>query len=165
MMPNESPATSNPSLPMAAFDLEAQLQEAAAASEASFRDLLALTVSRLVPDPQAAEEALRTGAFVVDDTLVVMRLNPQTDYIEFFGDIGLPADHQHEQAYRALLEMNLCRAHPGVTFGVHPESGRLVASQAMHALVIADEEVCIGVANRLARLARELREGREVPLA
>lgn len=145
-------------------DLQARLLEAAAACEARFQDLLKGTVDRLVTDPVAAQEALRTGALPVGDTLVVMRLNPQTDQVEFFADIGLPPDHQVLEAYRVVLEMNLCRTHHGVTFGVHPESGRLVATQAAHALVIADEDVSIGIVTRLARLSQDLREAREVPV-
>ncbi len=146
-------------------DLQARLAKAAAACESRFQDLLRGTVGRLVVDPVAAEDALLTGALPVGDTLVVMRLNPQTDQVEFFADIGLPPDHQVQEAYRAVLEMNLCRTHHGVTFGVHPESGRLVATQAAHALVIADEDVSIGIVTRLARLSQDLREGREVPIA
>lgn len=151
--------------PSPTIDLQARLDEATAAVQAHYRDLLARTVARLVPDHAAAEEALRSGAMAVDGVLVAMRLSPDTDQMEFFADVGLPADHRQEAAYRAVLEMNLCRTHPGVTFGIHPQSGRLVATQAMHALAILDEEVCVGVAGRLARLSNQLRESEALPLA
>ncbi len=133
--------------------LHAQQAALDAAVADHFRTLLERMVARLIDDPAEVDEALRTGGLPVDGRLVVMRLTEQTDEIEWFVDLGEPASHSLEASYRALLEINLCRTYPGTVFGVHPESGRLVATQAVHAYMVADEEVCLMLIKRLVAIA------------
>ncbi len=129
-----------------------------------YRDLLEKTVNRLVK-PGDIADALESGAILIRDRLVVMRLNARDDQIEVFADIGLPEPAYLVSTYRTLLEMNLCRTYPGITLGVHPESGRLVASITIHALMVVDEEVCMAILTNLASFVDEFRESRVIPLA
>ena len=96
---------------------------------------------------------------------VVLRLNPHTDCLEMFCDVGLPEVHAREAAYRAALEINLCRSYPGITLGVHPESGRMVATVAIHSLLVADDEVCLNTLDLLTRHVDQLRMSRAIPLS
>jgi hypothetical protein len=56
--------------------------------------------------------------------------------------------------------MNLCRTYPGVTFGLHPESGRLVATSAMHMMLFTDDDACLNTLQMLAALVRQLKSQR-----
>lgn len=134
--------------------------EATDASGARFRALLPRVVARAVGDEALAQEALRIGGFLLDESTVVMRLNPETDFLEFFCDIGMPLPdlEAREQTLRAAMEMNLCRSHPDVTFGLHPESGRLVATMAMPMSLMTDDEGCLAALMRLTQVARLRRE-------
>lgn len=131
----------------------------------SFNAMLPRVVERVVGPGQACDDAIANGGFVLNDCTVVMRLNAETDSVEFFCDVGLPVSHSLEQTYRAALELNLCRTHDGITFGIHPESGRLVATTAMHALLIADDEVCVNTLHMLTRVVSQLRDERAFDLA
>lgn len=125
-----------------------------------FNVLLPRVVAQVVGEGEAAQEALETGGFLLNESTVVMRLNPENDYLEFFCDIGLPDPHHLEANFRTALELNLCRTYPGVTFGVHPESGRLVATTATHMLLVADDEVCLQALDLLTGLVQQLRTNR-----
>lgn len=137
--------------------LPASPEDSGADSVDRFNTLLPRVVAQVVGEGEAAQEALQTGGFVLNESTVVMRLNPDNDYLEFFCDIGLPDPHHLEANFRTALELNLCRTYPGVTFGVHPESGRLVATTATHMLLVVDDEVCLQTLDLLSGLARELR--------
>ncbi|MFY8103891.1 MAG: type III secretion system chaperone [Ramlibacter sp.] len=146
---------------------ELTLTDALASAEAitaeaaeRFSRLMPQVVRRMLGEGEQAQQALQTGGFVLDDAVIVMRLNPDTSMLEFFCDIGQPQAHTHEANFRTALQMNLCRTHPGVTFGLHPESGRLVATSAMHMMLFADDEVCFNALQMLAGLARQLRADR-----
>jgi len=132
----------------------------AAESAARFSDMLPRVVQRVLGDGPDAQQALETGGFVLDDSVIVMRLNPDTDTLEFFCDIGMPPPHSIEANFRTALEMNLCRTYAGVTFGVHPESGRLVATSAMHMMLFSDDEMCLNALQMLAGLVKQLRANR-----
>lgn len=123
-----------------------------------FDALQSRVVARVVGAGEPAQQALRTGGFLLGEDTVVMRLNPDTDFIEFFCDIGQPLPEGREATLRAAMEMNLCRTHPGVTFGLHPESGRLVATTAMHMLLVPDDEACLQALQLLTGVARQRRE-------
>lgn len=125
-----------------------------------FNVLLPRVVAQVVGEGDAAQEALETGGFFLNESTVVMRLNPDNDYLEFFCDIGLPDPHHLEASFRTALELNLCRTYPGVTFGLHPESGRLVATTATHMLLVADDEVCLQALDLLTGLVQQLRASR-----
>ncbi len=140
--------------------LAAPLDDLAQGSADRFNVLLPRVVAQVVGEGEAAQEALETGGFVLNESTVVMRLNPDNDYLEFFCDIGLPDPHHLEPNFRTALELNLCRTYPGVTFGVHPESGRLVATTATHMLLVADDEVCLQALDLLTGLVGELRANR-----
>ena len=125
-----------------------------------FNALLPRVVAQVVGEGEAAQEALETGGFLLNESTVVMRLNPENDYLEFFCDIGLPDPHQLAANYRTALELNLCRTYPDVTFGVHPQSGRLVATTATHMLLVVDDEVCLQALDLLTGLVQQLRANR-----
>lgn len=134
--------------------------DAVAESVDRFNAMLPRVVAQVVEGDAAAQEALETGGFVLNESTVVMRLNADNDYLEFFCDIGLPDPHHLEANFRTALELNLCRTYPDVTFGVHPESGRLVATIATHMLLVADDEVCLHALDLLTGLATQLRSNR-----
>jgi hypothetical protein len=136
-------------------------QALAAESRSRFQDMLPRIVERVV-GPAQAREALDHGGFLLNESTVVLRHNPDTHAVEFFCDVGLPPAHAREAAFRVALEMNLCRTHPGITFGVHPESGRMVATTAIHSMLIADDEVCVHTLQMLTRVVRELRDSRVI---
>lgn len=141
-------------------DALASAEAIAAEAAERFSRLMPQVVRRMLGEGEQAQQALQTGGFVLDDAVIVMRLNPDTSMLEFFCDIGQPQAHTHEANFRTALQMNLCRTHPGVTFGLHPESGRLVATSAMHMMLFADDEVCFNALQMLAGLARQLRADR-----
>ena len=93
-----------------------------------------------------------------------MRLNPDNDYLEFFCDIGLPDPHHLEPNFRTALELNLCRTYPGVSFGVHPESGRLVATTALDSAQVDHDEVCLATLELLTGQVGRLRRSGAVLL-
>lgn len=130
-----------------------------AASAQRFAELMPRLVRRALADADAAEidQAIADGGFILNDCTVVMRHNAESDQIEFFCDVGLPEDHSLQAAYRAALEINLCRTYPGITLGVHPESGRMVATTAIHSLLVADDEVCLNALELLTRQVGQLR--------
>jgi len=138
---------------------DARISAQAVAVEAAkrFNTLLPRVVRRMLGEGEGAQQALQTGGFVLDDAVIVMRLNADTSMLELFCDIGQPQAQSMEANFRAALQMNLCRTHPGVTFGLHPESGRLVATSAMHMMLFADDEVCLNALQMLAALVRQLR--------
>ncbi len=156
--PETRPAESATGLPeLTLTDALASAQEIAAEAAERFNRLMPRVVRRVLGEGEQAQQALQTGGFVLDDAVIVMRLNPDTSMLEFFCDIGQPQAHTHEANFRTALQMNLCRTHPGVTFGLHPESGRLVATSAMHMMLFADDEVCFNALQMLAGLVRQLR--------
>lgn len=140
-------------------------QTVASTCAESFSAMLPRVVERMVGPGQPRDDALANGGFVLNDCTLVLRLNAHTDSVEFFCDVGLPLPHSLEQTYRTALELNLCRTHEGVTFGIHPESGRLVATTAIHALLIGDDEVCVNTLQMLAQLVSRLRDERTFDLA
>lgn len=126
-----------------------------------FEAMLPRVVERIVGPGDAAQEALANGGFVLNECTVVMRLNPDTDSVEFFCDVGLPHPHSELAVYRTALEFNLCRTYPGINFGIHPESGRLVATAATHALLVADDDVCVNTLQMLTGVVAQLRLARQ----
>ncbi len=151
--PPSAPMLSEPPITDA---LQAAQAMAAEAAE-RFNTLLPRVVRRMLGESEEARQALESGGLVLDDAVIVMRLNPDTSMLEFFCDIGQPQAHSVEANYRTALQMNLCRTHPGVIFGLHPESGRLVATSAMHMMLFADDEVCLNALQMLAGLVRRLK--------
>ena len=134
------------------------------ASAGLFNQMLPRIVGGGVGTGQEGEEALAGGGFVLNECTVVLRLNAETDTVEFFCDVGLPLYHAQEAVYRKAMEMNLCRTYPGIVFGIHPESGRLVATTGTHALLMADDEVCLNTLQMLTRVVAQLRLSRTFEL-
>lgn len=124
----------------------------------AFTDTLRRIVASTVGEGPAAQQALADGGLVINDRTVVVRLNPETDFAEFFCDIGQPHIHRLEAVYRTALEANLCRQFPGVTLGIHPDSGRLVATLALNGLMMDNEEFCMMTLDMLTRCAWQIRE-------
>ncbi len=141
-------------------DVLQSAQAVAAEAARRFSALLPRVVRRMLGEGEAAQEALQSGGFVLDDAVIVMRLNPDTSSLELFCDIGQPQPQSAEANFRTALQLNLCRTYPGVTFGLHPESGRLVATSAMHMMLFADDDVCLNALQMLAGLVRQLKADR-----
>ncbi len=140
---------------------------AAQDSAQRFAELMPRLVRRALAAANEADidQAIADGGFVLNNCTVVMRHNADSDQIEFFADVGLPEPHALETAYRAALEINLCRTYPGITLGVHPDSGRMVATTAIHSLLVADDEVCLNTLDLLTRHVDQLRMSRAIPLS
>lgn len=163
MEPQTPPPLDVPADPQALFDhLAAESRAFRRSAAERFQEILPRVVARFVGEGPALAQALQDGGFEVEDVTVVMRLNPQSDAIEFFADIGLPQPHSLESVYRTALEMNLCRTYPGIILGIHPESGRLVATSSMHCLLVTDDDVCVNAIEMLTLQVRNLRESREL---
>jgi hypothetical protein len=142
--------------------------QAVAASDFAvrFASLMPRLVQRALAHaaPEAIDQALADGGFVLNDCTVVMRHNPDDDTVEFFCDVGLPEPSALEATYRAALEINLCRTYPGITLGIHPESGRLVATTALASAEVDDDEVCLRTLESLTRQVGRLRGSGTVTL-
>lgn len=165
MEPHTHASQDEPSNPQALFEHLAEESRAFRRSAVErFQDILPRVIARFVGDGPALAQALQDGGFDVEDVTVVMRLNPSTDSIEFFADIGLPQPYSLESVYRTALEMNLCRTYPGIILGIHPESGRLVATTSMHCLLVTDDDACINAIEMLTLQVRNIRESRELPV-
>ncbi len=139
-------------------DLAGAALEASTQIANSFSETLRRIVQRVVGDGPEADQALADGSFVLNNTTVVVRLNSETHFVEFFCDVGEPDTYALEATYRTALEVNLCRTFPGVTLGVHPQSGRLVATLAMNGLMAQDEDFCMTLLETLANRATQIRE-------
>lgn len=126
--------------------------------KASFAESLRRIIARTVGHGLAAEQALEDCGFLMNERMVVVRLNPDTDFVELFCDIGQPDLYDLEGVYRAALEANLCRTFPGLTLGVHPESGRLVGTLTLDGLMFDNEEFCMTILESLTRGAWLVRE-------
>ena len=142
--------------------LQSYLAESPQRFESLLRELAARLQDRAAPGETAARD---DGAFSVDGCTVVLRRNPDNDYIEIFCDVGQPKPHDEHAAYRAALELNLCRTYPGLTLGVHPQSGRIVATLAVHSLLMRDVDTCLQVLDLLTVQVQRLRESRALALA
>lgn len=127
------------------------------ASRQRFEEILAQVSQRITGTVEGAQEALASGCFFVDGSTVVIRYNEDLTQIEIFCDVGLPEPYAENSVYRAALEYNLCRAYPGVSFGVHPDSGRLVATTALLLSMVPDDEMCLNTVQMLTGFAQEVR--------
>ncbi len=145
-------------------DMQAQAHEYREQSQARYEAALRGLVRQLLGDGEQADQAIADGALVLNDCTVVMRRNASNDFIEFFCDIGLPPSHDREAAYRVALEMNLCRTYPGITLGVHPDSGRLVATISVHGLMLPDEDAYLQALEMLTLQVLEMRDSQTLPL-
>lgn len=125
----------------------------------TFDAMLRNVMRRHVGGGAAADAAVASGSFTYQGDTAVIRLNPLTDCVEIFVDMGLPGDSvDHVDIYGRLLEMNLNCAHYGVLFGRNERSRRLVASHTMH-IALADEEgeLCDGCLQMVAQAVRSVR--------
>jgi len=139
----------------------ALIAECAERYERVLRDL----VLRLFGDDKAlAESALETGSFSLDELTIVMRFDAERDMVEFFCDVGLPDSHRREQSFFNILEYNLCRTYPGIVFGVHPQSERIVATASTHVLLLPDADACLVLLNMMTDCVKDLIEKRVVML-
>ncbi len=166
-MPLPQPsATEEGADPAARLDqLMADASNFSQAARERFTEILPRVIARFLGDGPAVEEALREGGFEVNEVTVVVRLNPQTDSIEFFADVGLPEPHALESACRAALEINLCRTYPGLVLGLHPQSGRLVATTSMHCLLVNDDDACVNTVEMLTLQVHRMRDSRQLGVA
>ncbi len=149
--PTESPSLDDMTQALMSFSNEMDRQ-----ARPRFEDLLQRIARQLLSDDEAVHAAIDSGGFRVGDTTLVVRFNDETHQIELFADIGLPQAHAQGQAHRLALEHNLCRTYPGVTLGVHPESGRLVATTSLHLLMVTDETPCLHAMEVLAQAVADL---------
>lgn len=152
---------SAPANPLAQDDLPQALitfsEEMDRQSRPRFEELLRRVARELLANEDAAQEAIASGGFRVGDTTLVVRFNDDNHQIELFADIGLPEPHAQAQTHRLALERNLCRTYPSVMLGVHPDSGRLVATTSVHLLLLTDDSMCLHAMETLAHAAAELR--------
>jgi len=124
-----------------------------------FDAMLNNVVRRQLGEGQAAQSALASGSFVLNDLTVVLRLNEDTDAIELYADMGLP-DPSADQAeiFGTLLQMNLHNTHPGIVFGRNEASKRLVAFLKGHIFMMDDEgDFCLACLNKLTETVHRIR--------
>lgn len=165
----ERPPESWPGMPLLGRAPPAAQPEAAQAFEESFAQFRTQCAERFeaivramaehlfgAGDTLAADSLKATGAASIDGRTLVLRLNAESDMIEMFCDLGLPDPHQRENCLATVLHANLCRSQDGVTWGLHPESGRLVATLAVHVFHV-DAEMCLMLMQQLAMAVAEIR--------
>ncbi len=119
---------------------------------------LEAALTRLLGDPEAVDRALAEGSCQTGGCTLAWRVDDRTLMLELFADIGLPEPAREHEAYRQMLEINLCRTHPGLYVGLHPESRRLVATTLQPAILLVEESFCLAALENLAAQARQLRE-------
>ncbi len=127
-------------------------------SRQRFNEIFPRLALRLMGTEARADAALKSGGFLIDESTVVIRYDETRVEIQFFCDIGLPETYEETVIYRSALEYNLCRTYPGITLGVHPDSGRLVATTALSFLLVADDEVCFNTVEILVHCAKQVRQ-------
>lgn len=145
-------------------ELQSLMDDQDAHANADFDALYRRLLERLLGDPLAVSQALDAGGFVLNECTVVVRLHVDTDTLECFCDVGEPLPHSREAIYRSALEINLCRTHRGLFLGVHPESGRIVATMALPRLLVADEDALLSQLEMLTLRVGHLRESRVLAL-
>ena len=150
--PSDPPGQENLPQALVAFSEEMDRQ-----ARPRFEDLLQRIARQLLSDEDAVQEAIDSGAFLVGESTLVVRFNDDNHQIELFADIGLPVPHAEALAHRLALEHNLCRTYLGITLGVHPESGRLVATTSVHLLLLTDDAMCLHAMEALAQAVADLR--------
>lgn len=138
--------------------LEADSQALAEQVATDWRASLQQALRALLGSDEAADQALAAGVCLLEGGTLAWRLDLATLVVELFCDIGLPAPADTQEAWRLALEANLCRRYPGVSMGLHPESGRLVATACPPAVLMLDEAQCQEALQTLAGHARALRE-------
>ena len=138
-------------------DLSQALERMAEQVIGDFEATLREALTRLLASPESADKAMADSACVLEGGTLAWRVDPTTLMAELFCDIGLPEPAHTQEAYRLSLEANLNRACPGVYVGVHAGSGRLVATSAVSAVLMAEETFCTTALANLATHARDLR--------
>lgn len=122
-------------------DIAAQWSALGEDSRRQFERVFEAMVEQLFGVGQAAREAIEAGSFAYEGATAVVRLDPHSYMVEFFYDAGQPHPHFESEDFRKLLQFNLCRAYPGIIFGVHPESGRMVATSSMPIFALTDAQI------------------------
>ncbi len=139
-------------------DLTSAGQDLADQVSTQLRTSLEAALARLLVDPEAVDRALAEGSCQTGGCTLAWRVDDRTLMLELFADIGLPEPAREHEAYRQMLEINLCRTHPGLYVGLHPESRRLVATTLQPAVLLVEESFCLAALENLAAQARQLRE-------
>ena len=157
--------------PLDGMDLDAMMEEIISMAEGMDRnaqerytEMLPRLVVTVTGDDQQLPEAIASGRLVVDDCTFALRFNADSGQLEFFCDVGVPAYHSREETYRKALKVNLCRTNPGIAMGVHPSSGRIVATASLHMLMVSDASVCVQMIDPHKGVVRELRASGELAL-
>ncbi len=139
-------------------DLSHQLELVAEQASRDFDDALLRSLTQLLGSAEAADQAMAEAACVLEGGTLAWRLDPHTLMAELFCDVGLPEAAFAEDAYRLALRANLNRDYPGVYIGAHADSDRLVATSAVPAVLMANDDYCVTALANLAAHARHLRE-------
>ena len=124
-----------------------------------FDRILSNVVRRQLGEGQAAQSAVASGSFLLDDLTVVLRLNDDNDAMELYADMGLP-DSSADQAeiFGALLQMNLHNTYPGIAFGRNEVSKRLVAFLKGHIFMMDDDgDFCLACLHKLTGTVHQVR--------
>lgn len=122
------------------------------------RASLARALTALLASAEAADQAIETDSCALEGGTLAWRLDADRLMVELFCDIGLPEPALAHEAWRFALEVNLCRTCEGAYLGLHPESGHLVMTSALPAVLMLDSAMCEKALESLARQARDLRE-------
>ncbi len=97
-------------------------------SDADFRALLRRAGTHLGLDGPQADQVVDTRCLRFAGVTFALHLDEDTRQLEARGDCGLPDAWQEEPAlHRHLLQQALQEDIPGLSFGLHPASGHVVA--------------------------------------
>lgn len=77
------------------------------------------------------DRSTRQFVFQAKESTVVVRFSEADCAAQFYADIGLPAPSDQLRVYRAALEHNIVQNSHSVVIGIHPQSGRIVATYAL----------------------------------
>ncbi len=122
------------------------------------RASLARALTGLLASAEAADQAVEEGSCLLEGGTLAWRLDLDNLMVELFCDIGLPEPALAREAWRFALEANLCRTCEGAYLGLHPESGHLVMTSGLPAVLMLDDSMAEKALASLARQAREMRE-------
>ncbi len=145
-------------------DMRAQIADFGAGCARQAAEIIEALAQHLYGESEAARLAVDSGFFEVDGAQLALRYVPEGAQVEFFCDIGCPDPHYECKAYRKLLEMNLCRTYPGITFGLHPESGRMVATLSVHAFALTELDTALMLLHRLVACVGDVLQAQDVLL-
>lgn len=116
-------------------------------------EVLRSLCAHLGASAEEADHILDSGCLRLEGIDFALRLNAETQHLEFYADCGLARPADERELYAHLLEQALSNDLPALAFGLHPQSGHVVAKGSLF-LPAIDEEGWLCTALVLAAVDR-----------